>query len=103
MFVLVIDSDRKGIAAIAERLKGVGFETLNAASGEEAFLLLETRAEISFAFANPAAAGTPGMDLIRRHRPDIAILPPQTVDEIVRNVVPFARRRGDRRMAVPAG
>jgi DNA-binding response OmpR family regulator len=98
MAVLVIDDDRKGLTSVVERLRHAGFETIDASTGEEAFQLLETKLDIAFVFANPEADGEVALEalepLIRRRCPHLAILPSQTVDELVRNVVPFARSRG---------
>lgn len=98
MTVLVIDSDHENLRSMVDRLRRAGFDTLGAMSGEEAILLLGTTPDIAFVFAHPGAVVGPGMEalepLIRMRRPDIAILPSQTVDDIMRNVVPFVRRRG---------
>jgi PAS domain S-box-containing protein len=76
--ILVVE-DNEAVREVAlQRLEGLGYAVLEAASGAEAIAILETGADIALVFSDVVmAGGTSGFDLARwmaQYRPDMRVL-----------------------------
>jgi CheY-like chemotaxis protein len=75
--VLVVDDDAQVLAPVAEMLRGLGHDPVEAASGAEALRLLETDSSIELVLSDhamPEMTGSEFAEIIRRRRPDLRIV-----------------------------
>lgn len=75
--VLVVDDESLLRALAIEVFEERGFEVLEAANGEEALAVLETRADVSILFSDVNMPGLSGLDLaaqVHQARPHVRIV-----------------------------
>jgi signal transduction histidine kinase len=75
--VLVVDDDAQVLAPVAEMLRGLGHDPVEAASGAEALRLLETDSSVELVLSDhamPEMTGSEFAEIIRRRRPDLRIV-----------------------------
>jgi CheY-like chemotaxis protein len=75
--VLVVDDDAQVLAPVAEMLRSLGHEPLEAAGGAEALRLVETDRSIDLVLSDhamPEMTGSQFAEIMRTRRPDLRII-----------------------------